>query len=120
MLTSFDTSKDTYAVYYYTNGHHNAKESFHGIRLFKDDLELNSCLLTGSGGTTIHPTCAIVDENSLIVCCGDSVFSLDHGLQLFNIFVLFHLVPWSAPKKTHFSPINHYDFFGSRTTYYPG
>jgi len=70
-------NKDAYASYYYTNECQNAKGSFHGIRLFKDDLELNSCLLTGSGGTTIHPTSAIVDENSLLVCCGDSVFSLD-------------------------------------------
>lgn len=69
-LCSTDRSQDSFG-------------SNHGIKLFKDGLELNSCLLTGSGGTTIHPTSAVVDENSLLMCCGDSVFSFAlPGLEL--------------------------------------
>jgi len=70
-------NRNPYALHYFTDGPQDSKGSLHGIRLFKDELELSSCLLIGSGGTTIHPTSAIVDGSSLLVCCGDSVFSLD-------------------------------------------
>lgn len=69
-------NRNAYALHYFIDGPQDSRGSFHGIRLFKDDFEINSCLLIGSGGTTIHPTSAIVDDNSLLVCCGDSVFSL--------------------------------------------
>lgn len=74
---------NAYSLYYFTDGPQDSTGSFHGIRVIKDGLELNSCLLLGSGGTTIHETSAVVDGNSLLVCCGDSVFSLDlPGLEL--------------------------------------
>jgi hypothetical protein len=49
----------------------------HGIRVFSDDKTLTSCSVCSSGGSTsIHPTCSLLDGNHLLLCCGDSVFSL--------------------------------------------
>jgi len=70
-------NKSAYALCHFTDGYQNPYGTPHGIRLFNGDLEVNSCLLIGSGGTTVHPTSAILDGNSLLVCCGDSVFSLE-------------------------------------------
>jgi len=69
--------KSVYELYHFTDGYQNPYGTPHGIRLFKGDLEINSCLLIGSGGTTVHSTSAILDGDSLLVCCGDSVFSLE-------------------------------------------
>jgi len=70
-------NKSVYELYHFTDGYQNPYGTPHGVRLFKGDLEVNSCLLIGSGGTTVHPTSAILNGDSLSVCCGDSVFSLE-------------------------------------------
>ena len=75
--TSGSDNKSAYELYHFTDGYQNPYGTPHGIRLFKADLEINSCLLIGSGGTTVHPTSAILDGDSLLVCCGDTVFSLE-------------------------------------------
>jgi hypothetical protein len=60
-------NSNAYSLHYFTDGPQDSTGSFHGIRVIKDGLELNSCLLIGSGGTTIHETSAVVDDNSLLV-----------------------------------------------------
>jgi outer membrane protein assembly factor BamB len=49
----------------------------HGVKIFEGDKLVKSALLIGSGGGTgIHETCSLIDDNKLLVCCGDSVFCL--------------------------------------------
>lgn len=45
----------------------------HGIHLKKDEDLITSALVFSSGGTTgIHKTCSLIDENRLLICCGDA------------------------------------------------
>jgi hypothetical protein len=49
----------------------------HGIHVFNDGELVHSACICSSGGTTgIHPTCSILEENHLLVCCANSVFCL--------------------------------------------
>ncbi|MPS71626.1 MAG: hypothetical protein E2590_00565 [Chryseobacterium sp.] len=51
--------------------------SKHGIKLIDNDKEIKNCLIIGSGGaTTIHPNSSILDNDNIIICCSDSVFSI--------------------------------------------
>ncbi|MBI3512164.1 MAG: hypothetical protein HY064_16010 [Bacteroidetes bacterium] len=51
--------------------------SKHGIKIFKAEQEINNCLLLAVGGATnIHPTASLVDNDQLVVCCCDTIFSL--------------------------------------------
>jgi len=48
-----------------------------GIRTFKDDALLKSALISaGGGGTGIHKTSFICEEDRIVLCCSDSVFCL--------------------------------------------
>ncbi|TNE79764.1 MAG: hypothetical protein EP332_09960 [Bacteroidetes bacterium] len=52
----------------------NYTSSKHGIKLVRNDQPMGSCLVLGSGGTTgIHSTSAILDNDRLILCCGNAV-----------------------------------------------
>lgn len=77
---TFTTGADNenfYAEFYSTREVRNIRGSFHGIRLYRSGIEVNSCILSASAGTTIHCTSAVLDDDSLLVCCGDSLFSLE-------------------------------------------
>ncbi|WP_051230381.1 hypothetical protein [Epilithonimonas caeni] len=51
--------------------------SKHGIKLIDNDKEIKNCLIIGSGGaTTIHPNSSILDNDNILICCSDSVFSI--------------------------------------------
>lgn len=51
--------------------------SKHGIRIFRNGIELMSCILLGSGGATgIFGDSAIANEDRLLVCCGNRLFCL--------------------------------------------
>lgn len=50
--------------------------SKHGIRLIKNDEEIDNCLLIGSGGKSINENSSILDNENLLICCSDSVFSI--------------------------------------------
>lgn len=58
--------------------------SQHGIRVFREDQELSNALVCADGGPTgIHEGCALIDNDCLLLCCGDHVFYLSlPGLQL--------------------------------------
>jgi outer membrane protein assembly factor BamB len=49
----------------------------HGIQIFKDEELINStCLVSGGGTTGIHETGLLIDNNKLLICCGNSIFCL--------------------------------------------
>lgn len=51
--------------------------SQHGILITKDEKVQNSAIvLCTSGITGVHETGCIVDDDKLLICCGDCVFSL--------------------------------------------
>ena len=51
--------------------------SNHGVKLISNDKEINNCLIIGSGGATgIYQNSSILDKDSILVCCSDSVFSI--------------------------------------------
>ena len=51
--------------------------SIFGISVHQDDVLLQSAVIGASGGGTgIHPTSLVYDEERLVICCSDSVFCL--------------------------------------------
>lgn len=51
--------------------------SKHGIRVYKEQAVINSCILIAWGGSTcVHKTSALLSNNQLLVCCGDTIFCL--------------------------------------------
>lgn len=51
--------------------------SKHGIKIYKNEQLINSCIIVGSGGsTTIHKNSSILDKDQLLVCCCDTIFCL--------------------------------------------
>lgn len=58
--------------------------SKHAIELFDNGQMINSALVMSSGGATgVHDTCAVICKNSILICCGDSIFCLSiPGLNL--------------------------------------
>ena len=64
--------------------------SKHGIKIYENEILISNCIIIGSGGaTTIHDNSFIIDGENLIICCSDSVFSIqliDLKLNWFNKF----------------------------------
>lgn len=73
-------SSDNLNVYkniYFGENAEKYPSSKHGIRLIENGEEINNCLIIGScGGTGINKNSSILDNNNLLVCCSDSVFSI--------------------------------------------
>lgn len=66
-----------YAKEYHSDIGYYRPSSRHGIRIYNDETETNSCILLGyGGGTAIHENSALLDGDRLVVCCGDAVFCL--------------------------------------------
>lgn len=81
------TDNTTYYDYAYIReedkGYNNLSK--HGIQLIKDEKVQNSAIvLCSGGGTGIHESCCIFDENLILICCGDSVFCLELPSLLLN------------------------------------
>ncbi|PCI35093.1 MAG: hypothetical protein COB60_04285 [Flavobacteriaceae bacterium] len=50
--------------------------SKHGIKIYRDDQIVDSCIVIGSGGATgIHQNSSLVDNDRLVICCCDTIFS---------------------------------------------
>ncbi|MHB1278837.1 MAG: hypothetical protein ACYC1Q_10600 [Bacteroidia bacterium] len=48
-----------------------------GVKVFQDDILIKSAVMGSiGGGTGIHATSAIVENDRLVVCCSDTVFCL--------------------------------------------
>ena len=51
--------------------------SKHGIVVKNNDIIIYSAILLGNGGPTgIHEKAFLIDNNSIIICCGNALFSL--------------------------------------------
>jgi hypothetical protein len=63
-----------YMVEYFSGNYYSSK---HGI-LVKDNKQiLFSAIVLGSGGTTsVHEKSYLIEENTIFICCGNSLFSL--------------------------------------------
>ena len=68
-----------YSQFYQENPHKNDNyPTKHGILLLKDGKLKNSvCVSSGGGATGIHPRCSVLDGNSFLICCADSIFCLN-------------------------------------------
>lgn len=70
------------------NNHHYSKVYFgrdaelypaskHGVKVYRGEKVIDSCIIIGSGGVTgIHQNSSLVDNDQLVICCCDTVFCL--------------------------------------------
>ncbi len=75
----FDSTDNTfkYCKCYFGVSGQEYPASKHGVKIYKDDEIINSCIIIGSGGsTTIHQQSSLIDNNKLLICCCDTVFCL--------------------------------------------
>lgn len=76
-LNSEDNEKSYNQIYFRGNDEY-IVPAMHGIRIYENEKEIDSCLIAGEGGATgIHDTSTIIDEDKLLICCCDSVFCLN-------------------------------------------
>ena len=51
--------------------------SVYGIKVFQDDILLKSAVIGSiGGGTAIHSTSTIIENDRLLLCCSDTIFCL--------------------------------------------
>jgi len=65
----------------YFNGSQNEDRFYptskHGIRIFENDEEINSAIICEVGGATgIHTNSFLIEEDNILICCCDKVYSL--------------------------------------------
>ncbi len=75
----FDSTDNNfcYSKYYFADGAKEYPTSKHGIRIYREDRVINSCIVIGSGGATgIHKNSALLDADQLLLCCADTIFCL--------------------------------------------
>jgi hypothetical protein len=58
--------------------------SKHGIKIYRNDKIIDSCIIIGSGGATgVYQNSSLIDKDRIVICCCDTVFSLTlPGLEL--------------------------------------
>lgn len=67
----------TYLKHYFGDNAEEYPTSKHGIKILDNDLELNSCIIIGSGGATgLYDNSTMIDNDRLFVCCCDTLFCL--------------------------------------------
>jgi outer membrane protein assembly factor BamB len=65
----------TYLKHYFSEDEHQYNISKHGIKIYKNEKEINSCIVLASGGTTgIYENSLIVDNGKIVICCCDTIF----------------------------------------------
>lgn len=66
-----------YSTTYFGDNAEEYPTSKHGIKIYRDDQIIESCIIIGSGGATgIHQNSFIIDNNRLLICCCDTIFNL--------------------------------------------
>ena len=74
-----------YSKYYLGDYAEKYPTSKHGVKLFRDNEIIDSCIIIGSGGATgVYQNSSLIDNNQLVICCCDTIFSLslpDLGLN---------------------------------------
>jgi len=57
----------------------------HGIKINKDGIEISSAIICeNGGGSTIHEKSYILKDNSIFICCGSKIYSLNIPLLTLN------------------------------------
>ena len=77
-------SPNNYSLIYFSGDENDYQVSHHGIRVFENGIAKASCLLIGFGGATgISENSSLIQENTLLVCCCDTIFCINlPALQL--------------------------------------
>ena len=66
-----------YSKHYFGAKGENYPTSKHGIKMFRDDFIVNSCIIIASGGATgVYQNSSLVDNDQLVICCCNTVFCL--------------------------------------------
>lgn len=104
-----------YTRYYPSSDPVDLMGSQHGIRLYRGDIELNSCLLHSLAGTRIHATSALLDGKTLLVCCGYSLFSLELPTLDLNWQIQVDLAACFQVHKIHDGYLTHGEVEISKT-----
>lgn len=66
-----------YSMHYFDEGPKEFSISRHGVKIYRDGQIISNCIIIGSGGSTnINQNSSLVDDDSLVVCCFGTVFSL--------------------------------------------
>lgn len=70
-------NKFNYSKYYFGESSKSFPVSRHGIKIYKSGKEFNDGIVIGFAGKTIvHKNSSLVENDSLILCCCDTVFCL--------------------------------------------
>lgn len=66
-----------YSKHHFGDGAKEYPTSKHGVKIYRDDQIIDSCIIIGSGGATgVYQNSSLVDNDRLVMCCCDTVFSL--------------------------------------------
>jgi len=70
-----------------------------GIKIFENEIKLNSALITSEGGASgLHETSQVIENNRILICCCDSVFCLE--LPTLNL-IWRTKVDWATALQIH-------------------
>jgi hypothetical protein len=70
-------NKFNYSKHYSSDNEGYTPTSKHGIKIYQDGKEKNSCIVLGTGGgTSIYDHSSVVAAGQLLVCCADNIFCL--------------------------------------------
>jgi len=75
----------TYDFVYYDNDYIDLYTSRHGVKIFEKGTLIKSAIICAFGGTSnIGNNSAIIDNENLLICCGNKVFCLQLPSLLLN------------------------------------
>ena len=70
-------NKYKYLKHFFGEGGQKFPVSKHSIKIFKDDEEINSCIIIGSGGATgVYKNSSLIDDDKILLCCCNTIFCL--------------------------------------------
>lgn len=80
---STDNSRN-YLKHYFGDGALEHPAARHGIKILDNDIEINNCIVIGSGGVTgVIEHSVLLDGDKILVCCCNTLFCLSvPGLEL--------------------------------------
>ena len=70
-------NKFNYSKHYFGDGAQDYPTSKHAIKIFRNEEEINNCIIIGSGGSTeVNKNSSLLDNDQLVLCCCDTIFCL--------------------------------------------
>ncbi len=75
----FDSNDNNfcYSKHYFADGANKYPTSKHGIKIYRKDQIIDSCIVIGSGGSIgIYENSALLDTDQLLICCSNTIFCL--------------------------------------------